>query len=232
MASSRQKTLLFTAAGVLGFGCALAAAVSTGLPLWVDALMLCRTGAELVNATGAELEQFLGAVSYGLFTGTRVRHCGLGGRPTRFYFFPDLLAQIPAGLHVTVLVLCCFVVLFSALGSGFFFYNAFGRPYHTLHGPTGLYLWSASSGCSLLVLVLFGCEVKIRRLSELISNFNESTFVFQTHGERYERSYWLFFLVSFLQATNVLLIRLSGIHFPFHQKEPTDAETGAADLMY
>lgn len=83
--ASRQKQLLFTAAGLLGLGCALTAAVATGLPLWVDAVVLCKTGAELVNATGAELQQFLGAVSYGLFTGSRVKQCGLGGRPTRFY---------------------------------------------------------------------------------------------------------------------------------------------------
>ncbi|XP_072318294.1 clarin-1 [Eucyclogobius newberryi] len=231
--SSRQKRLLFAAAGALSFGCALAAAVATGLPLWVDAAVLCRTGAELVNATGAELQQFIGAVSYGLFTGSRVKQCGLGGRPQRFYFFPELLTQIPAGLHVTVLVLCSSVVLFSSLCSGIFFYNAFGRPYQTLLGPTGLYLWTGlSGGCSLLVLVLFSCEVKIRRVSERIANFNESTFVFQTHSERYERSYWLFLLVFFVQALDVLLIRLSGIQFPFHQEKPTDAQTGASDLMY
>uniref|UniRef100_A0A8C6WG88 Clarin 1 n=1 Tax=Neogobius melanostomus TaxID=47308 RepID=A0A8C6WG88_9GOBI len=230
---SRQKRLLFASSALLGLGCALAAAVGTGLPLWVEATVLCRTGAELVNASEAELQQFLGAVSYGLFTGSRVKQCGLGGRPTRFYFFPELLPQIPAGLHVTVLIFCCSVVLFSSLGSGFFFYNVFGRPYHTLHGPTGLYLWTAlSCGCSFLVLVLFACEVKIRRVSERIANFQESTFVFQTYSERYDLCYWLFLLVFFVQGLVLGLIRVAGIEFPFSAEKPTDAQTGAADLMY
>ncbi|KAJ0064027.1 hypothetical protein NL108_016726, partial [Boleophthalmus pectinirostris] len=59
--------------------------------------------------------------------------------------FPDLVAQIPVGLHVSVLLFCSSVVLFSALASGFFFYNAFGRPYLPLHGPTGLYLWTTAA---------------------------------------------------------------------------------------
>lgn len=231
--ASRLKQLLFFACGVLSLGSALSAAVATGLPLWVEASVLCLTGAELVNASEAELQQFLGPISYGLFQGIRVKQCGLGGRPTRFYFFPDLLTQVPAGLHVTVLILCCAVVLFSSLGSGFFFYNTFGRPYHTLHGPTGLYLWTAlSAGCSFLVLVLFSAEVKIRRASERIANFRETTFEFRTHSERYERCYWLFLLIFFIQALVLGLIRVSGIQLPFREAKPTDAQTGAADLMY
>lgn len=56
--------------------------------------------------------------------------------------FPDLLSGIPAGLHVTIILLCTVVVLFSSVASGFFFFNAFGRPYETLQGPMGLYLWT------------------------------------------------------------------------------------------
>lgn len=81
---SRRKQLLFSAGGLLGLCCALTAAVATGLPLWLSGSVLCRTGAELVNATGAELEQFLGRLSLGLFHGLRVKQCGLGGRSSRF----------------------------------------------------------------------------------------------------------------------------------------------------
>lgn len=81
---SRQKRLLFSLSGLLGFFCALTAAVATGLPSWLSGTVLCRTGAELVNATGAELEKFLGQLSYGLFHGVRVKQCGLGGRASRF----------------------------------------------------------------------------------------------------------------------------------------------------
>lgn len=59
--------------------------------------------------------------------------------------FPDLLSAVPAGLHVTVIFFCGAVILFSSVACGFFFFNAFGRPYETLHGPVGLYLWTSIS---------------------------------------------------------------------------------------
>ncbi|XP_007573761.1 PREDICTED: clarin-1 [Poecilia mexicana] len=230
---NRQKQVLFCSAGLLSLCCALSAAVVTGLPYWLRGVVLCRTGAELVNATGAELDQFLGELSYGLFHGERVKQCGLGGRPSRFSFFPDLLGGIPVGLHVTIVFLCSVVVLFSSVASGFFFFNAFGRPYETLQGPMGLYLWTCvCCATSCLVLILFASEVKIHRLSELISNFREENFVFQTHSERYDRCFWIFFLILILHGLNLVLIRLTGIQFPFQGKKDVELSGGAADLMY
>ena len=81
---SRQKQLLFSLSGLLGLSCALTAAVAAGLPLWLRGAVLCRTGAELVNATGPELDKFLGELSYGLWAGQRLKTCGLGGRASRF----------------------------------------------------------------------------------------------------------------------------------------------------
>ncbi|XP_034721106.1 clarin-1-like, partial [Etheostoma cragini] len=85
MMPSRQKQVLFSVSGLLALCCALTAAVSAGLPLWVRGAVLCRTGAELVNASGPELDKFLGELNYGLFQGQRVKQCGLGGRPSRFF---------------------------------------------------------------------------------------------------------------------------------------------------
>ncbi|XP_054650956.1 clarin-1 isoform X2 [Dunckerocampus dactyliophorus] len=207
----RHKRLLMTCGGALGLCCALAAAVATGLPLWIDGTVLCRTGAELVNATGAELDKFVGRLAYGLFHGERVKTCGLGGRTSRFSA----------------------LIVFSSVASGFFFFNAFGRPYETLHGPLGLYLWtSICCLCSFLVLILFVSEVKVHRLSERIANFKEVAFVFQTYHERYDISFWLFLLVFFLQGVNVALIRLAGMQFPFQGTKDLDLSGGAADLMY
>ncbi|KAK2846449.1 hypothetical protein Q5P01_009448 [Channa striata] len=169
---SRKKQLIFSVSGIFGFSCALTAAVATGLPFWVNGTVLCRTGADLTNATAAELDKFLGGLSYGLFGGERVKQCGLGGRPSRFSVFPDLLTAIPAGLHVSIIFFCGVVIIFSSVASGFFFFNAFGRPYETLQGPLGLYLWtSICCLCSCLVMILFGAEVKLHHLSERISNF-------------------------------------------------------------
>ncbi|XP_071389028.1 clarin-1 isoform X1 [Centroberyx affinis] len=243
---SRQKRVIFSISGVFGFSCVLTAAVATGLPFWVSGTVLCRTGAELVNASGPELDKFLGKVSYGLFHGQRVRQCGLGGRPYRFSFFPDLMDAIPAGLHVTVIFFCGVLILFSSVATGFFFFNAFGRPYETLQGPMGLYLWNficsalfitasifrPAGLCSCLVMILFASEVKLYRLSERIANFNDVTYVYQTHTEHYDRSFWLLFLVFLLHGLNILLIRLAGIQFPFQEAKKSDVNSGAVDLMY
>lgn len=106
---SRQKQILFSVSGLFGLSCALTAAVATGLPFWVSGTVLCRTGAELVNATGAELDKFLGDLSYGLFQGVRVKQCGLGGRPSRFSceclsgpLVQVHLSDVTSGAQVTV----------------------------------------------------------------------------------------------------------------------------------
>ncbi|XP_060903353.1 clarin-1 [Labrus mixtus] len=230
---SRQKQLLFSLCGLLGFSCALTAAVAAGLPFWLRGTVLCRTGADLVNATGPELDKFLGQLSYGLFHGERVKACGLGGRPSRFSFFPDLLSAVPSGLHVSVIFFCGVVILFSSVATGFFFFNAFGRPYETLQGPMGLYLWTfISCVCSCVVMILFVSEVKLHHLSDRIVNFNEVNFEFQTYRENYDRSFWLYVLVFFLHVANLLLTRLAGVRLPFHQSKEAELGGGAADLMY
>uniref|UniRef100_A0A671TIG8 Clarin 1 n=1 Tax=Sparus aurata TaxID=8175 RepID=A0A671TIG8_SPAAU len=170
---SRQKQLLFSLSGLLGLSCALTAAVAAGLPLWLRGAVLCRTGAELVNATGPELDKFLGELSYGLWAGQRLKTCGLGGRASRF-----------------------------------------------------------TCACSCLVMILFASEVKLHHLSHRIANFNEVNFVFVTYSERYDRCFWLFFLVFLLHGLNLLLIRLAGVQFPFQDSKETDLSGGAADLMY
>ncbi|CAI5692412.1 unnamed protein product [Oreochromis niloticus] len=147
--------------------------------------------------------------------------------------FPDLLSAIPTGLHVTVIFFCGVVTLFSSVATGFFFFNAFGRPYKTLQGPVGLYLWTfITCVSSCLVMILFVSEVKLSRLSERIANFNEGNFIFQTYTERYDRCFWLFFLIFLLQGLNALLVRLAGIQFPFQQNKEVELSGGAADLMY
>ncbi|XP_017163622.1 clarin-1 [Poecilia reticulata] len=204
---NRQKQVLFCSAGLLSLCCALSAAVVTGLPYWLRGVVLCRTGAELVNATGAELDQFLGELSYGLFHGERVKQCGLGGRPSRFSFKPTWhLAKANA----------------KALNSATLMSTM--RQRHNVV--------SVVCVTSCLVLILFASEVKIHRLSELISNYREENFVFQTHSERYDRCFWIFFLILILHGLNLVLIRLTGIQFPFQGKKDVELSGGAADLMY
>uniref|UniRef100_A0A6I8MZY9 Clarin 1 n=1 Tax=Ornithorhynchus anatinus TaxID=9258 RepID=A0A6I8MZY9_ORNAN len=82
--SSRQKKVIFGVAGLFSFACALGVLAATGTQSWIKGTIFCQTGALLVNASGQELEKFIGEIQYGLFSGERVRQCGLGGRPFQF----------------------------------------------------------------------------------------------------------------------------------------------------
>ncbi|XP_072547251.1 clarin-1 isoform X1 [Salminus brasiliensis] len=230
---SRQKKVVFSFGGALSFAAVLLVAAAMGTRCWVKASVLCQTGAQLVNATGSELDKFMGTVSYGLFHGQRLKQCGLGGRPLSFSFFPDLVDVMPASLHVTVIFFCAVLILFSSICCAFFMFNSFGNPYETLHGPLGLYLWNMISClCSCMVLILYAAEVKLHRLSETIANYKEGSFVYKTRSEKFDRSFWLIFLVFLVHCLNILLIRLAGVQFPFQGAKESDTTTGAADLMY
>ncbi|XP_050834020.1 clarin-1 isoform X1 [Serinus canaria] len=243
---AQQKKLLFCTAGVLSLACALGTAAAVGSQLWVRGSILCSTGALLVNASGPELHKFIGDIQYGLFSGQRVRQCGLGGRPFQFSFFPDLLRIIPASIHVSVILFCTVLIVFALVGAGFFMFNAFGSPYETLHGPVGLYLWSfiswiaevmsispsLSGSCGCLIMILFSSEVKIHHLSEKIANFKEGTFTFKTHSEQFANSFWTILVCSLVHFLNALLIRFAGFEFPFSKSKESGTITGAVDLMY
>lgn len=84
MMVSLQKKVMFSLAGLLSFSCVLIVAAAMGSSNWVKATVLCKTGAQLVNATESELEKFISSVSYGLFHGQRLKQCGLGGRSFSF----------------------------------------------------------------------------------------------------------------------------------------------------
>ncbi|XP_040286982.1 clarin-1 [Bufo bufo] len=227
------KKVLFCLAGTLSFACALAIAAALGIQLWVKGTVLCKTGALLVNATGDELHMFTGEIEYGLFYGQRVKQCGLGGRPTTFSFFPDMLNVIPASVHVSVVIFTTALIVFALVGTGFFMFNAFGKPYETLHGPVGLYLWCfISCSCGCLVLILFSSEVKMHHLSEKIANYKEGGFLFKTQTEHFETSFWIVLVCTLVHFSNIFLIRLAGFDFPFSKSKELDASSGAIDLMY
>ncbi|KAG2462218.1 CLRN1 protein, partial [Polypterus senegalus] len=230
---SRQKQVIFCAGGVLSFASALCIAAAIGTQSWVTGTILCTTGAQLVNATGPDLEKFVGEINYGLFRGQRDKQCGLGKRLAQFSFFPDLMGAIPASLHVTVILFSVAMIVFSLVATGFFMFNAFGKPYETLHGPLGLYLWNfISCSCGCLVMILFASEVKINHLSEKIANNNENGFLYKTHSEKYDKSFWIIVFCFFASLLNILLIRVAGIQFPFQEAKASEARTGAADLLY
>uniref|UniRef100_A0ABM5G3F6 Clarin-1 isoform X2 n=1 Tax=Pogona vitticeps TaxID=103695 RepID=A0ABM5G3F6_9SAUR len=147
--------------------------------------------------------------------------------------FPDLFKIIPASIHVSVIVFCLVLLVFALIGAGFFMYNAFGKPYETLHGPLGLYLWSfISFSCGCLIMILFSSEVKIHHLSEKIANYKEGGFIFKTHSEQFANSFWIILVCSLVHFLNILLIRLAGFAFPFSKSKDSETANGAVDLMY
>ncbi|XP_022438206.1 clarin-1 isoform X2 [Delphinapterus leucas] len=244
---SQQKKVIFCMAGMLSFVCALGAVAALGTPLWIKATFFCKTGALLVNASGQELDKFMGEMQYGLFHGEGVRQCGLGARPFRFSFFPDLLKAIPVSIHVNVILFSTILIVLTLVGTAFFMYNAFGKPFETLHGPLGLYLLSFISAalwlpaptrtqvqgsCGCLVMILFASEVKIHRLSEKIANYKEGTYAYKTQSEKYTTSFWVVFICFFVHFLNGLLIRFAGFQFPFAKSKDTETTNVAADLMY
>ncbi|KAM9190160.1 clarin-1 isoform 1-T1 [Dugong dugon] len=244
---NQQKKVIFCTAGVLSFTCALGVVTALGTPLWIKATFLCKTGALLVNASGQELDKFMGEMQYGLFHGEGVRQCGLGARPFRFSFFPDFLKLIPVSIHVNVILFSTILILLTMVGTAFFMYNAFGKPFETLHGPLGLYLLSFISGnicpntlfvpsvagsCGCLVMILFASEVKIHHLSEKIANYKEGTYAYKTQSEKYTTSFWVIFICFFVHFLNGLLIRLAGFRFPFAKSKDTETTNVAVDLMY
>ncbi|XP_035307535.1 clarin-1 isoform X5 [Cricetulus griseus] len=244
---NQQKKVIFCMAGVLSFLCALGVVTAVGTPLWIKATILCKTGALLVNASGEELSKFMGEMQYGLFHGEGIRQCGLGARPFRFSFFPDLLQAIPVSIHVNIILFSMILVVLTMVGTAFFMYNAFGKPFETLHGPLGLYLvsfisvslfrtpaerHSSKGSCGCLVMILFASEVKIHHLSEKIANFKEGTYAYKTQNENYTTSFWVVFICFFVHFLNGLLIRLAGFQFPFAKSKDTETTNVAADLMY
>ncbi|XP_026263970.1 clarin-1 isoform X2 [Urocitellus parryii] len=243
---NQQKKIIFCTAGVLSFVCALGVVTALGTPLWIKATILCKTGALLVNASGQELDKFTGEMQYGLFHGQGVRQCGLGARPFRFSFFPDLLKAIPVSIHVNVILFSTILTVVTMAGTALFMYNAFGKPFETLHGPLGLYLLSfisvhmwlpvtqhqAPGSCGCLVMILFASEVKIHHLSEKIANYAEGTYAYRTQQESYTTSFWVVFTCCLVHFLNGLLIRLAGFQFPFAKSKDTGTTNVAADLMY
>ncbi|XP_040610327.1 clarin-1 isoform X3 [Mesocricetus auratus] len=147
--------------------------------------------------------------------------------------FPDLLQAIPVSIHVNIILFSMILVVLTMVGTAFFMYNAFGKPFEAIHGPLGLYLVSFISGsCGCLVMILFASEVKIHHLSEKIANFREGTYAYKTQDESYTASFWVVFICFFVHVLNGLLIRLAGFQFPFAKSKDTGTASVAADLMY
>ncbi|EMP39957.1 Clarin-2 [Chelonia mydas] len=186
--------------------------------------ILCKTGADLVNATDPELVKFIGDIYYGLFRGEKIRQCGLGGRLSKFTIFPHLVKKLNAGLHVMILIFLCAAISFALVSFGFCILNAIKVPYRAIKGPAG--------GFTALAVTSFIAAVKLHRLTERIANFQENVFQFVILEEQYESSIWLCVASATSHVVNLLLIAISGVHFPEFKTKTEEVTVTAEDIMY
>lgn len=82
---SLWKRITFSVASVLCVGSVVLLVVALSTERWVTGRILCKTGAEIVNASHPEMEQFIGNIYYGLFQGGKSKKCGLGTRRSKIF---------------------------------------------------------------------------------------------------------------------------------------------------
>ncbi|XP_007887214.2 clarin-2 [Callorhinchus milii] len=230
---SRLKKILFSVASAVSFMSALLLAVALGTKRWVTGTILCKTGADIVNATDPELAKFIGHIYYGLFQGGKIRQCGLGGRTSKILIFPQLVKTLHAAVHMLVILFLCFAIAFALVSFGFCIYNAVKIPYQTIKGPMGIYLWNLiASGCGVFAVVCFIAAVKIHRHTERIANFRENVFKFVIFQECFDFSFWLCVASAAVHVVNLLLVRVSGVQFPTLKTKTEEANVTPEDIMY
>ncbi|XP_066487681.1 clarin-2 [Tiliqua scincoides] len=227
------KQTLFASIAVLSFASFILILVAMGSPKWMTGKILCKTGAELVNATDPELIKFMGEIYYGLFGGGKMRQCGLGGRRSKFRIFPHLVRKLNTPLHVAIIVFLCVAFSFALVSLGFCVLNIMQVPYRAITGPTGIALWNfIAGGFVVLAATSFMAAVKLHNLTERIANFRENIFRFVLLEEQYEYCFWLCVASAAIHGVNVLLAAISLIRFPSRKTKTEEANVTAEDIMY
>ncbi|XP_063166609.1 clarin-2 [Candoia aspera] len=232
MPSCFQKTF-FSISAVLSFASFILILVAMGTQKWMTGKILCKTGAELVNATDPELVKFMGEIYYGLFGGRKMRQCGLGGRPSQFKMFPHLVKKVNTTLHVMIILFLSLAFSFALVSCGFCILNLLKVPFRAIHGPAGIALWNLlAGGCTTLAVAAFVAAVKLHRLTERIANFRENGFHFLILEEEYMPSFWLCVASATIHGLNLGIVALSAVHFPTPKTKTEAANVTAEDIMY
>ncbi|XP_053113079.1 clarin-2 [Hemicordylus capensis] len=227
------KQTLFALIALLSFASFILILVAMGTQKWMTGKILCKTGAELVNATDPELVKFMGEIYYGLFGGGKMRQCGLGGRRSKFRIFPHLVKKLNTALHVVIILFLCVAFSFALVSLGFCILNIIKVPYRAIKGPAGIALWNLIAGSfAVLATTSFMAAVKWHNLTERIANFRENVFQFVVLGEQYEYSFWLCVASATIHGVNLLLVAISMIHFPTRKTKTEEVNVTAEDIMY
>ncbi|XP_007443181.1 clarin-2 [Python bivittatus] len=232
MPSCFQKTFFCVSAG-LSFASFILILVAMGTQKWMTGKILCKTGAELVNATDPELVKFMGEIYYGLFGGRKMRQCGLGGRPSKFKMFPHLVKKVNTTLHVTIILFLSVAFSFALVSCGLCILNLLKVPFRAIQGPAGIALWNLlAGGCTTLAVIAFVAAVKLHRLTERIANFRENGFQFLILEEEYMPSFWLCVASATIHGLNLVIVALSTVRFLTPKMKTEEANVTAEDIMY
>nr|XP_060632131.1 clarin-2 [Anolis sagrei ordinatus] len=227
------KQTVFAFIAALSFASFILILIAMGTQKWMTAKILCKTGAELVNATDPELVKFMGELYYGLFGGGKMRQCGLGGRQSRFTIFPHLVKKLNTSLHVVIILFLCVAFSFALVSLGFCVLNILKVPYRAIKGPGGIALWNVLAGVfAVLAVTSFMAAVELHNLTERIANFRENVFQFVILEEQYQHCFWLCVASATIHGVNLLLVAFSLIHFPTLKTKPEEANVTAEDIMY
>ncbi|XP_055494654.1 clarin-2 [Leucoraja erinacea] len=227
------KKVFFSIAAVVSFISAILLTVALGTTRWVTGTILCKTGAEIVNATDPEMAKFTGSLHYGLFRGRKIRKCGLGGRDSEITIFPQLVKTLNTAVHVLVVLFICLAIAFAMVSFGFCVYNAVKIPYQAMKGTMGIYLWNVfASICGVSAVVCFFAAVKLHRHTERIANFREQVFKFVILQEYFDSSFWICVASPVVHVVNMLVVRIGGIQFPTFKTKTEEAKVTPEVLMY
>ncbi|XP_059844907.1 clarin-2 isoform X1 [Hypanus sabinus] len=227
------KKALFSVSAIVSFLSAILLTVALGTTRWVTGTILCKTGAEIVNATDPEMAKFIGHLYYGLFRGRKIRKCGLGGRYSEITIFPQLAKTLNTAVHILVILFICLAIAFAMVSFGFCIYNAVKIPYQAMKGSMGIHLWNLfASLCGLFAIVCFFATVKLHHHTERVANFREQVFKFVILQEYFDFSFWICVASPVVHIVNILIVCISGIQCPTLKTKSEEANVTAEDLMY
>ncbi|KAM9792501.1 clarin-2 [Neosynchiropus ocellatus] len=231
---SLWKRFTFSLASLLCVGSVALLVVALSTERWVTGTILCKTGAEIVNASSPEMDQFIGHIYYGLFQGGKTKRCGLGNRRSKIFIFPKLVRTLNGGLHVMVILFLLAAVGFALVSFSFCVYNARKVPYQSIKGPKGIYLWNSIAAVfGSLGMLSFLAAMRHHSLTERVANYRENLFVLMVIDDKLDWSFWLgvgSILTHFVVCGVVAMSRLK---LPKPEvKVPEEPTISALDLLY
>ncbi|XP_061586844.1 clarin-2 [Cololabis saira] len=231
---SPSKRVTFSVAAGLCVGSVALLVVALSTERWVTGRILCKTGAEIVNASHPELDQFIGDIYYGLFQGGKTKKCGLGNRRSKIYIFPKLVRTLNGGLHMMVILFLLVSVGFALVSLSFCIYNACKVPYQSIKGHKGLYLWNVIAALfGALGVLCFLAALRHHNLTERVANYQENLFILVVLDNSLDWSFWLGIGSIGTHFAVCGVIAMSRIKLPRSEiKKPEEPTISALDLLY